>query len=240
MEKEQSYYMVIPASVWGAEISPQAKLLYGHITVLANKNGYAYCSNTFLAKILDAKIPSVKTWLKQLTDLGVIKREVTYKDDSKEIELRKIYITNSHIPASIPENTSQHIEVYRPGISTDPDNNTRDNNTSNNINPDDERLIRIKNLFWKKLVPAYPMNRIGNRQHAEKKWLQLEDKEMVQAIKNLDRYLTITGPYVKQLQNYLVERCFTEQWLKAEEKTKTKKEDKTNTKTFKGNYDSIN
>ncbi len=133
MKDQESYYMIIPASVWNSkELSPNAKLLYGHITVLANKNGFAYCSNAYLARVLDAKIPSVKTWLKQLEELGVISREVQYKQDSKEVEMRKIYIVNPNILASIPRDTSLYTDKYQSSIPEDPDNSTRINSTSIN------------------------------------------------------------------------------------------------------------
>ena len=151
MKDQESYYMIIPASVWNSKkLSPNAKLLYGHITVLANKNGFAYCSNAYLARVLDAKIPSVKTWLKQLEDLNVISREVQYKQDSKEVEMRKIYIVNPNILASIPTDTSVYTEKYQSSIPKDPDNSTRVNSTSINRTSNNNK-ITLKNETLKDL-----------------------------------------------------------------------------------------
>lgn len=97
---------------------------------------------------------------------------------------------------------------------------------------DDERLTKIKNLYWKKLVPEYPTNRLGNKQHGLEKWLLLEDKEMVLAIKNLNRYLKSSNKFVKNLQNYLTEKCFTEKWLIAQEEVNKKPNNKPDTKTI--------
>jgi len=104
------------------------------------------------------------------------------------------------------------------------DTKNKDTNTeSDKSDSDAKRLTRIKNLYWKKLVPAYPTNRLGNRQDGLKKWLKLEDVEMVLAIKNLDRYLELADGFVNRLDNYIERRCFTEEWLKAQAKTKQKK-----------------
>lgn len=90
-------------------------------------------------------------------------------------------------------------------------------------------------IFFR-IVDAYPANRIGNRQHGLKKFKNLTMDEAKLAATNLKRYLAVAGEFVKSLQNYIDQKCFAEDWLKAEEETKRKKLDKTNTKTFNKNY----
>ncbi len=107
-------------------------------------------------------------------------------------------------------------------------------NTNNqpNTNIDD-----VYGKIFFRIVDAYPANRIGNRQHGLKKFKKLDIEEAKLAAVNLKRYLTVAGDYTKSLQNYIDQKCFSEAWLKAEEETKRKKLDKTNTKTFNKNYD---
>jgi hypothetical protein len=105
--------------------------------------------------------------------------------------------------------------------------------------------IRDRDFYGKiyfKIVDAYPQNRIGNRQHGLKKFNSLSKEDAKLAAVNLKRYLAVAGGYVKSLQNYIAEGCFTEDWLKAEEQTKVKKASittKPNTKTFTQDYDNI-
>jgi len=243
-EDKASYYMVIPATVWSANLRDKAKLCYGIITVLANKTGYCYANNAYFAEQLGVSRTTVSQYISELKELGVITTNTIYKEGTKEVDKRLIYIASIGIKDNfngpIKENLKGPIkENFK-------DNTTSTNNTSINITESDksdsdaERLDKIKNLYWKKLIPAYPTNRIGNRQHGLKKWLDLEDKEMVLAIKNMDRYLKLAGSYVKTLQNYLDQRCFTEEWLGAEAETKqTKNHTTKDTKTFSGNYDDI-
>ena len=98
------------------------------------------------------------------------------------------------------------------------------NNTKLDVPSDDDILGKI---FFK-IVDLYPKNRIGNRQHGLKKFKQLDIKQARLALVNLKRYLTITGAYVKSLQNYIDQECYTEAWLAAEDETKTKKTTITN------------
>jgi len=101
--------------------------------------------------------------------------------------------------------------------------------------PSDTDDILGKMFF--KLVDLYPKNRIGNRQHGLKKFKQLDIEQAKLALINLKRYLTISGAYVKTLQNYIQEECYSEAWLAGEEETKSKKTTITNdTKNFDTNY----
>tara|TARA_R110002167_G_scaffold365651_1_gene590921 strand:+ start:132 stop:860 length:729 start_codon:yes stop_codon:yes gene_type:complete len=110
---------------------------------------------------------------------------------------------------------------------------TIDNNTKLVDTTDD-----IKGKIFFKIVDLYPKNRIGNRQHGLKKFKKLDINQAKLAATNLKRYLKVAGQYVKSLQNYILEECYTEAWLSAEE-TNNNKSDITNTKTFTQNYDDI-
>jgi DNA-binding Lrp family transcriptional regulator len=107
--------------------------------------------------------------------------------------------------------------------------------------PDIDPIDDIKAKIFFRIVDAYPQNRIGNRQHGLKKFKKLDINQAKLAATNLTRYLkSIDIQYAKSLQNYITEACYTEGWLKANEKTTTK-DQKINTKTFKTNYnESVN
>ena len=112
--------------------------------------------------------------------------------------------------------------------------NTKNKETNNRVldvpSEDD-----IKGKIFFKIVELYPKNRIGNRQHALKKFKTLDINQAKLAAVNLKRYLKVAGTYIKNLQNYITEECYTEAWLKPEE-TKSKPKDITNTKEFDTNY----
>lgn len=112
---------------------------------------------------------------------------------------------------------------------------TKNINTKLDVPSDDD----IKGKIFFKIVELYPKNRIGNRQHGLKKFKELDIDQAKLAAVNLKRYLVVAGTYVKNLQNYITEECWSNEWILSEEETKSKKTTITNTKTFKGNYDNI-
>jgi len=234
MENKESYYMNIPATVWDSKLRANAKLCYGHITVLANKKGYCFATNTYFAKSLGVSKTSVSQYISELTKLGVITTVIILQPGSKEVKERRIYLTSIPIEDNfngpIKENLNGAIEDNFKGNTTS--NNTTSINTKLDV-PSDDILGKI---FFK-IVDLYPKNRIGNRQHGLKKFKQLDIEQAKLALVNLKRYLTISGAYVKSLQNYIQEECYSEAWLSAADETNSKKTTITNdTKNFDTNY----
>ena len=238
MTKHQSYYMVIPSEIWEATISAKAMIIYGHITVLANKKKYCFASNAYFASVMKCSPSSIKRALKELEDIGAISRELSYKNDSQEVEERKIFLNTGMVvnePGPMVKNE------LTPMVTGDPDNNTSNNNTSINSKLDETSDKDFYGKIFFRIVDAYPKNRIGNRQHGLKKFKTLSREEAKLAAKNLKRYLTVSGEFVKSLQNYIEQACFSEEWLQAEEALKNKKQqtNKPDTKQFNKNYDNI-
>ena len=231
MKNKEGYYMVIPANVWDSGLNAKAILCYGHITVLANKGGFCYANNKYFEKVLDVSTTTVGRYLNELEDLGLIKRQLIYKEGSKEIDERRIYLnTGMFTDEYRPINTDEQTPIF----TSEQDNTTSNNNTSNNIIEDD-----IKGKMFFKLVDMYPKNRIGNRQHGLKKFKNLDIDKAKLALVNLNRYLAVAEGYVKSLQNYITEECYTEDWLAGEEKLKKNKNNPVkgiNTKDFDTNY----
>lgn len=225
--------MNIPATVWSANISTTAMLCYGHITVLANKEGYCYASNNYFKEVLKVSTSSVVRYLNQLIELGVIKRKLIFESDKKTVKERRLYINAATVADEhSPTVTSEH----SPTVTSEQYNNTSNNNTSINI-LDVPSVDDIKGKIFFKIVELYPKNRIGNRQHGLKKFNKLDIEQCKLAARNLKRYLKVVGTYVKSLQNYIEHECYTEEWLQAEESKK--QNNKPDTKKFSGTYDDI-
>ena len=246
MEKHQSYYMVIPAGIWEAPITARAMILYGHIMVLTNKKKYCYATNAYFEKVMKSSSSSIKRAMKELEDNNLIIREVYYKENSKEIEERKIFLNLGMVKSDL---RAVVIDDLTPGATVDPDNKTRLNKTRSNskldvasVDIDTNKVIDIeeeaKAKIFFKIVDMYPKNRIGNRQHGLKKFKALDINQAKLAALNLKRYLKVAGTYTKNLQNYITEECYTEAWLQLEE-TKSNNKDITNTKIFKATYDDL-
>ena len=79
----RSLYSVIPARVRDDHsLRPNAKLLYGELSALAQAEGYCWAWNAHLAETLGISKRTVEDLLKQLRDRGHIQLEVERDPDT--------------------------------------------------------------------------------------------------------------------------------------------------------------
>lgn len=91
---EPSYFAVIPANVrYCKDLEPNAKLLYGEITSLCNKQGYCWASNKYFHELYDVDERTIQRWIKSLVKNNFI--HVEYDVDAKNKSIRKIFINNN-------------------------------------------------------------------------------------------------------------------------------------------------
>lgn len=142
MEEKPNYYAIIPAEVrYDKNLKDKAKLLYGEIVALSNKEGYCYASNKYFAELYGVSTRTITELIRTLTDKEYIKSELTYKKGTKEVVQRKIYLSKK---SSIPIEKN----FYTPIEENFQDNNTSINNTS--INKKEKRAKR--NNFTKPTI----------------------------------------------------------------------------------------
>ena len=90
----QALYAVIPSHILSIKtLSPQAKLLYAEIAAATPTDGYCSKSAAFFAELLHASEPTVRRWIKELQDADAVRIEMEYRDGSREIRKRRIYLT---------------------------------------------------------------------------------------------------------------------------------------------------
>lgn len=151
-ELKKDYFVVIPAAVrFDKSLSPNAKLLYGDIWALCNKNGYCWATNGYFAEMYGVRRESVCRWLNELKDNNYIKIK-SDKEENRYIELLQKYNTPyyKNVTGDIQKcNTPHYKNVTH--------NNTYNNTLNNTINKKkesyDEILSEIKdnelrNLYY--------------------------------------------------------------------------------------------
>ena len=150
--EQPSYYSVTPATVrYDHRLKPNEKLLYGEITALANVKGYCYASNSYFAKLYGVKSGTVSGWVAHLKELSYIDTQTIYKENSKEIQERRIYINDTPTrniagvcdKKRIPPTT----KIEDPMRYKSKENNTSINNTSKNINNNTKQQADASNAF---------------------------------------------------------------------------------------------
>lgn len=104
-ELKKSYYAIIPAEVrYDEELPPNAKLLYGEITSLCNEKGYCWATNQYFADLYKVSKITVSRWISILNKKGYIAVETLYKEGTKEIIGRHLYIVNTPINKNVKDN----------------------------------------------------------------------------------------------------------------------------------------
>lgn len=134
-EQQRSYYAIIPANVrYDKDLVPNAKLLYGEITALCNEKGYCWATNQYFAELYNVSDRTIKNWISQLADKGYIQRSVKYREGTKEIEQRKLFIgrENNFTTSGNYFPDPRENNFTTPSENNFPVNNTSINNTFNN------------------------------------------------------------------------------------------------------------
>ena len=147
-ERKPAFWAVIPASVlFSEDLRPNAKLLYGVVTLLQESSGYCYASNRYLANLFGLQPETITGLLNNLVEAKLIATDVVRNPLTNEVLQRRIW-TVAQMPAIIPpspknigEGSSKKIGEPSPKNFGDPprkkseENNTSNTSTSNNIPP---------------------------------------------------------------------------------------------------------
>ena len=92
----KSYYSIMPATVrYDERIKMQGKLLYSEITALCNQKGYCWAENSYFAELYGVSKRTISRHLSDLEKCGYIIIEIIYKEGTKQIEERRIYINDT-------------------------------------------------------------------------------------------------------------------------------------------------
>ena len=72
MKENPTYYAIIPANVrYDENIPLGAKLMYGEITALSNKEGYCWASNNYFAALYKVHPNTIQNWITALKEVWI-------------------------------------------------------------------------------------------------------------------------------------------------------------------------
>ena len=127
-----SYYAVIPANVRYDEYLPAgAKLLYGEITALCNKEGFCWATNAYFADLYSISTKTVSRWVTQLKDSGYVNVVLNHKTGTSNEQTRKISIAQAY-GQNCPRGWTKMSRGMDKNVQPPHDKNVQDNITSNN------------------------------------------------------------------------------------------------------------
>lgn len=137
-----TYYTILPADVrYDKRLLANEKIIYSEILALAQKKGYCHATNAYFAEALSTSVTSVSKWINKLIKLSYIRAEYKYRENTKCIEERRIFVNdlgNEETTKNLKEDMKEDLkgpleEDLREGLKGDfKDNKTSINNTSMN------------------------------------------------------------------------------------------------------------
>lgn len=143
MEERPNYYAIIPAEVrYDTELKDKAKLLYGEITCLTQKDGKCYASNNYFAQLYGVTKTTISLLVKDLIDKGYIESEIIYREGSKEILNRYLKIIKDPYLKKIKYPIKENLKDNNINI-----NNTSINNIKENIKEKYFENEKVNNIF---------------------------------------------------------------------------------------------
>lgn len=184
-EQQKAYYAIIPAEVrYDKDLPPNAKLLYGEITALCNDKGYCWATNQYFADLYKVSKITVSRWISTLNKKGYISIDTLYREGTKELIGRHIYIVNTPINKNVKEN------------------NTSINNTFNNK----------KDVYTHKhKYGEYQHVLLTDKEHTH--LVKLYGSSLDEHIKILDEYIETSGKSYKN-HSLVLQKWVHDEWTK--------------------------
>ena len=134
MEKP-NFYGIMPADVrYDKNLKPMEKILYTEITALTNSKGYCFATNSYFSELYEVHKNTVGNWISNLEKQGYIKTVLIYKNGTKEISERRIYINQKNITP-----INEKVDTYQQKDCDPINEKVEDNNT---------RLILNNNIIY--------------------------------------------------------------------------------------------
>lgn len=204
-EQQKAYYAIIPANVrYDKDLVPNAKLLYGEITALCNEKGYCWATNQYFAELYNVSDRTIKNWISQLTYKGYIQRSVKYREGTKEIEQRKLFIGRENkftTPGNYVPDPREN-KFTTPSEEKFPVNNKDINNTFNNK----------KDVYTRKhKYGEYQHVLLTDKEHAH--LVELYGSSLDEHIKILDEYIETSGKNYKN-HSLVLQKWVHDEWIK--------------------------
>lgn len=205
-ELKKSYYAIIPAEVrYDEELPPNAKLLYGEITSLCNEKGYCWATNQYFADLYKVSKITVSRWISTLNKKGYIAVETLYKEGTKEIIGRHLYIVNTPINNNVNRYIQNDLEGINENVNTPINNNVKDNNKVIN------NKINTKLEVSKHKYGEYSHVLLTDKEHTH--LIELYGDSLDEHIKILDEYIETSGKKYKN-HSLVIQKWVHDEWMK--------------------------
>lgn len=205
-EQQKAYYAIIPAEVrYDKDLPPNAKLLYGEITALCNDKGYCWATNQYFADLYKVSKITVSRWISTLNRKGYISIDTLYREGTKELIGRHIYIVNIPINKNVNRYIKNDLEGINKNVNTPINKNVKENNTSIN-----NTFNNKKDVYTHK-YGEYQHVLLTEKEHTH--LVELYGSSLDEHIKILDEYIETSGKKYKN-HSLVIQKWVHERYLK--------------------------
>lgn len=188
--QKPNYFGILPASVrYDKSLHPNAKIIYTEISSLCNKEGYCWASNSYFSELFSVTPRSVINWINNLREKKYIRTELIFKNGTKEVRERRIYICDPILTRNLlnkglnggEENFTTPGE--NPDITPSEENFTTGNENNfmspseENFRPSEENFTYINKPLSKKDLSLYKPTFEECEAHAEKENFSIDVKK---------------------------------------------------------------
>lgn len=158
------YFAIIPATVrYDENLIPNAKLMYGEISALTNKEGFCFATNQYFSELYKVSEFTVSRWISQLRDQGHIEVWIDNSAGNK----RKITIAEKR--KTYCENDQDLLRKSARPIAEISNSNKRNNSINNKISKSEENT-HFAFDFLKKEYPLMHESMIMKFQSKIQEW----------------------------------------------------------------------
>ena len=144
-EQQPQYFLQIPMFLNGLGLTTTDKQVYAAAYTMLNVNKICFMSNARIAEVVEVKPNTVAHSISKLVDMNLLKRKLVYKEGTKEVDKRYLYLPDT----PLDENTLPHVSEYntplykntKPHVSEYKDNrllNKSINRLNNNMSSSNE------------------------------------------------------------------------------------------------------
>ena len=188
---QPSFYSITPATVrYCKKLEMGARLLYGEITALCNKEGYCWATNGYFADLYEVSIRTINRWIQSLKKEGFVIVESVSGKSGRVIRLKEsLPMTQTCLKKSLPMTE----------MSGGEDKNVTHNNTS--ITTGLLVCFRKKNSYGKTEVITINRDQLcknlSEMNYTESEIEESIESALMQKEKNSRLYISDITSYVK-------------------------------------------
>ena len=142
------------------KLSDKEKIIYAIILYLSKENYYCYLTNKTISELLNISITQVSKLVNSLKDMKYIDIELIYKENSKQVEMRKLIPTSKNKDTYLTKVKYPLQQNFNPPIEEKFKDNKYNNKNINKYNSTKQNYKKSKTNFEQRDYTNYDFTKL--------------------------------------------------------------------------------